>query len=152
MPRTIQALTPDLATAFFRRFCGEEKIRRYVFGINEYAESVAKICNIDGFIDDFSKAATHMGKPVCKLGSIAPDSLVVSCVTASYPVSALDNLQKAGIRNFADYFALADASGGRLPQVMPCRDPRRLPRAYANTSGCASVSAKSRHGRYLIVL
>lgn len=131
MSRTIQALTPDQAAAFLRRFCGEEKIKRYVFGINEYAESVAKICNIDGFIDDFSRAATWMGKPVCKLGSVAPDSLVVSCVTASYPVSALDNLQKAGIRHFADYFALANASGGRLPQVNAIAETRDDYREHA---------------------
>lgn len=131
MPRTIQTLSPDQAAAFFRRFCGEEKISRYVFGINEYAESVAKICNIDGFIDDFSRAATHMGKPVCKLGSVAPDSLVVSCVTASFPVSALDNLQKAGIRHFADYFALADVSGGKLPQVNAITETRDDYREHA---------------------
>jgi FkbM family methyltransferase len=124
MPRTIQALTPEQADAFIRRFFGEEKIKRYVFGINEYAENVARIADVDGFIDDFSKAATHMGKPVCKLGSIAPDSLVVSCVTASFPVSALANLQKAGIRHFADYFALADVSGGRLPQVSAIAETR----------------------------
>ena len=131
MPRTIQTLTPDQADAFFRRFCGEEKIKRYVFGINEYAENVARICNIDGFIDDFSKAATHMGKPVCKLGSVAPDSLVVSCVTASFPVSALANLQQAGIRHFADYFALADASGGKLPQVTAIAETRDDYREHA---------------------
>jgi FkbM family methyltransferase len=131
MPRTIRVLTPDQATAFFRRFFGEEKVRRYVFGINEYAESVAKICNVDGFIDDFSKAATYMGKPVCKLGSVAPDSLVISCVTASSPVSALANLQKAGIRHFADYFALADVGGGRLPQVSAIAETRDDYREHA---------------------
>jgi FkbM family methyltransferase len=109
---------------FYGRFFGEEKIKRYVFGINEYAEAVARIADIDGFIDDYTKAATWMGKPVYKLASVAPDSLVISCVTASFPVSALVNLQRAGIRQYADYFALADGSGGRLPQVTAIAEAR----------------------------
>lgn len=117
MPRTIKTMTPDSATDFFQRFIGDEKGKRYVFGINEYSESVASIVNIDGFIDDFTQVPTWNGKPVYKLAAITPDSLVISCVTASFPVSALCNLEKAGIQQVADYFSIAEASNGRLPQV-----------------------------------
>lgn len=117
MPRTIKIMTDDSSTEFFQRFIGDEKVKRYVFGINEYAESVAKMVNIDGFIDDYTQATTWLGKPVYKLAAIEPDSLVISCVTASFTVSALCNLEKAGIQKFADYFSIAEASNGRLPQV-----------------------------------
>lgn len=110
-------MTPDSATEFFQRFMGDEKVKRYVFGINEYSENLAKIVDIDGFIDDYTQASIWMGKPVFKLTSVEPDSLVISCVTASFPISALCNLEKAGIQQVADYFSIADASNGQLPQV-----------------------------------
>lgn len=131
MARTIHAHSPDQTAEFYRRFFGKEKIRRYVFGINEYAGNVARIADIDGFIDDFTKAGTWMGKPVYKLGSIATDSLVISCVTASFPVSALANLHKAGICQYADYFSLADASAGQLPQVTAIAETRDDYREHA---------------------
>lgn len=117
MQRRIKTVTRDVAIEFFRLFFGEKQFKRYVFGINEYAESVAGATHIDGFIDDFTQATTWMGKPVYKLASISPDSLVISCVTASFPVSALCKLEKAGIQRFADYFSVAEISAGLLPQV-----------------------------------
>lgn len=124
MPRTIQSLSADQVAAFYRRFFGEENIKRYVFGINEYAESVAAIASIDGYIDDFSTDTTWLGKPVYKLGDITTDSMVISCVTASFPISALAHLQQAGIRHYADYLSLADMSGGRLAQVSAITETR----------------------------
>jgi FkbM family methyltransferase len=121
-----------MATKFYDLFMGDKKIKRYVFGINEYAENIAKIANIDGFIDDFTQATHWLGKPVYKLASIAPDSLVISCVTASFPVAALCNLAAAGIQQFADYFSLAEASDGQLPQVRAIVETREDYRQHAS--------------------
>lgn len=117
MQRKIQITSPEAASEFFGLFFGNKKAKRYVFGINEYAENVARISNIDGFIDDFTQATHWLDKPVYKIANIAPDSLVISCVTASFPVAALCNLAAAGIQQFTDYFSVAEASNGQLPQV-----------------------------------
>ncbi len=131
MRRTIKAISPDKAVEFFRLFFGDKKLKRYVFGINEYAENVARIADIDGFIDDFTQATTWMGKPVCTLATVAPGSFVISCVTASFPVSALCKLEEAGIRQFADYFSVAEASNGQLPQVCAIAETRDDYRQHA---------------------
>ncbi len=132
MRRIIETISPDATSEFYHRFFGDEKVKRYVFGVNEYAENVARIANIDGFIDDFTLATHWLDKPVCKLASIEPDSLVISCVTASFPVMALCNLAAAGIEQFADYFSIAEASGGCLPQVRAIVETREDHRHHAN--------------------
>lgn len=131
MQRTIKATTPDKAVEFFRLYFGKERMKRYVFGINEYAENVARIADVDGFIDDFTQAATWMGKPVYRLAAVTPDSLVISCVTASFSISALCKLEEAGIRQFADYFSIAEASDGQLPQVSAIEETRNDYRLHA---------------------
>lgn len=117
MSQTIHHPSPAQAFDFFNLYFGKSIAKRYVFAINEYAEAIAEQVDIDGYIDDFTPAKSWKGKPVFKLSAIASDSLIISCVTASYPTSALLKLQAAGIRHYMDYFSLADASQGRLPQV-----------------------------------
>lgn len=124
MSRTIKVISPDKAIDFFRMYFGDAKMKRYVFGINSYAENIARITNIDGFIDDFTQTTTWMGKPVCKLSAIEPDSFVISCVTIARPLSALCKLEEAGVRHIADYFSIAEASNGKLPQVRAIEETR----------------------------
>ena len=124
MHRTIRVKSAADTAAFFQLFCSDTPSKRYAFGINEYAESLARIADIDGYIDDFTVKSDWLGKPVLRLADVAPDSLIVSCVTASFPVRALCNLAAAGILNYVDYFSLADASGGRLPQVSAITETR----------------------------
>jgi len=113
---TTPANRPD-AQIFHDRFFSDSGIRRYLYGINEYSEHLARFIDVDGFIDDFTERKTWLGKPVFRLSEIDPDCHVVSCITANFTHSALDKLRQAGIHHIIDYIALADASGGALPQI-----------------------------------
>lgn len=125
MQRDVLVHRAEASAEFFRLYFGETQARRYVFGINEYAENVARAVDIDGFIDDFTTATTWLDKPVHRLRQVPPDSLVLSCVTANFAITALAKLAAAGIRHFADYYAIADASGGQLPQVHAVAETRQ---------------------------
>jgi len=48
---------------------------RYIFGQNEYAESISKFCDVDGFIDDFNQEITFCGKPIYMTIKISSNSL-----------------------------------------------------------------------------
>lgn len=118
-------LVADQAGQFFNTFFGGEPGKRYILGINEYAQEVAALVNVDGFIDDYTAAASWLGKPVVRLASVDPDSMVVSCVTVARPFTALSKLQVVGIRQYCDYFSLANVSAGRLPLVHALAETRQ---------------------------
>lgn len=115
----------DNSDFFYKNFVGNENIKRYVYGVNEYSEAIAKFVDLDGFIDDYTNSKFFLGKPVYKLKDISPEAWVVSCVTNARPITALNNLNEAGIRHFVDYFSFADASDGRLPNVSAIEDTRK---------------------------
>lgn len=110
-------IAADQAGEFFNAFFGGQPGKRYILGINEYAREVAALTNVDAFIDDYTDMTSWLGKPVFRLASVEPDSMVVSCVTANRPITALARLESAGIKRYCDYFSLANASAGRLPLV-----------------------------------
>lgn len=110
---------------FYDKFLSGDAIARYAYGINELSAAVAEVVDIDGFIDDYTEIDDFMGKPIFKLKDIASDSWVVSCVTNARPTTALNKLSEAGIKSFVDYFAFADASGGRLMNVAAIEDTRK---------------------------
>lgn len=107
----------DQAGQFFSAFFGGEPGKRYILGINEYAQEIAALIDVDAFIDDYTDATSWLGKPIIRLASVVPDSMVVSCVTANRPITALARLEAAGIQRYCDYFSLANASSGKLPLV-----------------------------------
>lgn len=112
----------DQAGEFFKAFFGEEPSKRYILGINEYAKEIAALVNVDAFIDDYTDMTSWLGKPIVRLASVDPNSMVVSCVTANRPITALARLEVAGIQRYCDYFSLANASAGRLPLVHALAD------------------------------
>jgi len=118
-------LVADQAGQFSNAFFSGEPGKRYVLGINEYAQEVAGLVNLDGFIDDYTDAVSWLGKPIVRLASIDPDSMVVSCVTANRPITALARLQAAGIHRYCDYFSLANISAGKLPLVHALAETRQ---------------------------
>jgi FkbM family methyltransferase len=118
-------IVADQSGQFVNAFFGGEPGKRYILGINEYAQAVAGLVNVDGFIDDYTDAGSWLGKPIVRLAEIDPDSMVVSCVTANRPISALSKLQGAGIRQYCDYFSLANATAGRLPLVRALSETRQ---------------------------
>ena len=78
-------------------------VPRFVFGRNEYADSIASKIDIDGFIDEFTSDVCYLGKPIVKLNDIPVGSLVVSVVIGR-PFVAAARLSANAI-NFVDYFA-----------------------------------------------
>lgn len=102
----------------FEMFSSSNK-KKYLFGINEYADEIAKAIQIDGYIDQYTEKIAYKGKPIVKLEDIAKDSLVVSTVTNSRPKTALKKIADSGVQHFIDYFSFAEASNGLIPQL-PC--------------------------------
>lgn len=114
----------DSAENFYNEFSGVTNKKKYLFGINSYADAIAAIIDIDGYVDQYTEARSHNGKPIVKLESISKNSLVVSTVTNSRPKTAIEKIKAAGILNYLDYFAFADASNGRIPQLSSIADMR----------------------------
>ncbi|WP_291714080.1 hypothetical protein [Limnobacter sp. CACIAM 66H1] len=73
------------AAAFHAEFFGNTTQKRYVLGINEFADAVASRTNLDGFIDEYTTATEYRGKPVLKLSQVPAGSMVISTVTQARP-------------------------------------------------------------------
>lgn len=110
------------AAAFHAEFFGNTTQKRYVLGINEFADAVADKANLDGFIDEYTTATEHRGKPVLKLNDVPAGSMVISTVTQAQPKTAMNKLLRLNGVASMDYFAVADASHFQLPQVPALAD------------------------------
>lgn len=105
------------AAEFCRIFLHEEARPRYVMGRNEYAVSIARCVDINGFIDDFTNETEFLGKQIFKTGEITKDSLVVSAVVLGRPLIALENLQSHGVTSCLDYFKFLKYSALALQEI-----------------------------------
>ena len=89
------------------RFC-EEFLQgnkpKFIFGRNEYAESIAQSINIDGFIDDFAKEKSFLGKPIVRIEDVPQNAMVVAVVVLGRPFVAKKRLNEYHL-NHLDYFA-----------------------------------------------
>lgn len=90
--------------AFCTEFVTASSRPRLVFGRNEYAESVASVVDVDGFIDDFTDETEYLGKPIVPLQEVPKDALVLSVVAGERPLVAMKRLNEHGLRSL-DYFA-----------------------------------------------
>ncbi|WP_038907572.1 FkbM family methyltransferase [Dickeya oryzae] len=126
MNTTSKPAAANSATAnFFERFTRTDGTKRYVLGVNPYAEAVARVAPVDGFIDEYTTLTTWLGKPVLRLNQIDKDSMVVSAVTNSRPKTGVEKLKAAGVKEVMDYFAFADLSNGSVPQLECITDMRK---------------------------
>lgn len=99
-------ITSPLDNSFAIDFCkkfDKDNTKRYVFGRNEFAESIAKEYNIDGFIDEFTNELSFLNKPIVSLKELPPESLVVVSVIGR-PFTAAKKLEAYGIC-YLDYFS-----------------------------------------------
>ncbi|MBT3033378.1 MAG: FkbM family methyltransferase [Candidatus Thiodiazotropha sp. (ex Lucina pensylvanica)] len=94
---------------FCEDFVNTRSEDRFVFGINEYAEKIAQVIEIAGFIDDFTDNQSFMGKPVIKSKSIPRHAMVVSSLLGR-PLTARALLNSVGVRNI-DFFSFYTISG-----------------------------------------
>lgn len=95
---------------FCKLFLEKNGIPKFVYGINEYAISIANACEITGFIDDFRQEKQYMGKQVFRLNEVPEDSLIISAIVGVIPITAKKKLMNANLRHL-DYFAFLRYSG-----------------------------------------
>lgn len=90
--------------------------RRYLFGRNEHSAALAKVIDIDGFVDDFAgQGSIWEGKPVMKGSDVPKQAIVVNCVMNSRPITALKRIQKLGFGGILAYSDMFNA----LPDLVP---------------------------------
>lgn len=90
-------------TEYARNFCKEFELSgrpKYILGTNEYALSVAKHIDIDGYLNDFTEQKEFSGKPIIPIDDVPADALVLTAVVyrprsaqsrvESYPFDSLD--------------------------------------------------------------
>ncbi len=78
----------------------ENLITRFLLGRNEHSASLAKLFDIDGFIDDFAVDGTFWhGKPVIKSETLPDNAIVVNCSMSISPVTVSRKLQQLEIKN-----------------------------------------------------
>lgn len=83
---------------------------KYIFGTNEFAQSVAQYVNVDGFIDEFTEKTSFLGKPIIhSLQDISKNSIVLSCNVWGRPVSVKNKLNAHTISNI-DYYSFIQFS------------------------------------------
>lgn len=97
------------------KFCQEflhKEAKRYLFGTNDYAVSIAKALdnNIEGYINNLTQETHFNGKPIINFKALPKDALVVSCVVLSRGLEIREKLDSLGLRNL-DYFAFYKYSG-----------------------------------------
>jgi FkbM family methyltransferase len=98
------------AIQFCHDYLNAKPQQRYVFGRNEWAQSVAELVDVEFFIDDFTEDSTYLGKPIIKTEDISPDALVVVSVALGRPLTAAKKLSDNGIRH-SSYFEFYQYSG-----------------------------------------
>jgi FkbM family methyltransferase len=87
-------------------FCDEYlngSVPKYIFGLNDYAQSIARQIDVDGFIDDFTHEVEYLNKPIIRTANVPKNALVVSVVMGR-PFVAENNLLKYGLRHL-NYFS-----------------------------------------------
>lgn len=105
------------AQIFCKKFL-DKKVKRYLFGTNDYAISIAKALNneIEGFINDFIKDSSFFNKPIFKLKDIQKDALIVSCVVLSQAINVKERLDSLGFKSLS-YFAFYKYSGLNIKDI-----------------------------------
>jgi FkbM family methyltransferase len=104
------------AQAFCGAFTGASGRPKFLFGRNKYAVSIARLVEIDGFIDDFSADTAFEGKPVVKLEQLPADALVVNCVPVGRPITAQRRIDSLGFDQL-DYYAFLKHAGLNLEPI-----------------------------------
>ncbi len=104
---------------YARNFCATfltTTKKKYIFGCNIWAESIAKLVDIDGFIDDYFDAKEYCGKPIFKSNAIQAGGMIVSAVVGERPLTAMNNINAYG--DVLDYYSFQKYSGLNLLHVM----------------------------------
>jgi FkbM family methyltransferase len=79
---------------------------------------------VEAFVDDFTKEKTYLGRPIIRMADLSGDCIVVSCVTDTLPVTALNRLSSAGREDVIDYFTLSRLASDVFEPVDFCAGNR----------------------------
>ncbi|NOQ17302.1 MAG: FkbM family methyltransferase [Methyloprofundus sp.] len=103
------------AIKFCDEFVNSDK-KKYIFGRNDFAASIANSVDIDGFIDEFTTEKSYLNKSIVKTDDIPSDALIVGSIIGK-PLLAEKRMEQLGL-NYLDYFTFHKYSGLLLKQVM----------------------------------
>jgi len=101
----------------FDRLISPDSGPNFVLGRNKYAQSVAEVLKVDGFIDDYTEEREYLGKPLLRMSELPKNCIVISCVVDASPLVARKRLGNAGINAVIDYFALQRLLPGQIRSV-----------------------------------
>lgn len=101
--------------SFCDEFLNSTQRPRYLFGRNIYANKIAQLVDIEGFIDDYSDEAEFLGKPIFRIEQVPQNALVV-ILSAGKPFTAENRVKDYGLEHL-DYFAFYKFSGLLLEPV-----------------------------------
>jgi FkbM family methyltransferase len=103
------------AKLFCKEFIESTK-PKFIFGINEWAESIADIISINGYIDEFTNKTEHKQIPIVPLKMIPNNALVVSVVQGK-PFVAEKKLSQYQF-DFLDYYSFYKYSNLPIKNIM----------------------------------
>ncbi len=102
------------------KFCKQyelnyNKDKRYVLGMNEYAQDIAEKFDVVGFVDDYTLEKRFMNKKIIKSDSLPADAMVIVC-SLDRIFTASKKLKNLNI-NYLDYYAFAKSTTANLKQL-----------------------------------
>ncbi|VAW67151.1 hypothetical protein MNBD_GAMMA09-3017 [hydrothermal vent metagenome] len=103
------------ARSFCYEFINSNK-PKYIFGRNEFAESIANHIEIDGFIDEFTKDSLFLGKPIINIKNIPENALVIIVVVKGRPLIAEKRAQLFKL-NYLNYYSFLKYSNLELKNI-----------------------------------
>lgn len=71
----------------------------FVYGRNKYANVIARLIDIQAYVDDYSVEKNFLGKSVVKLTDLPKDAFVINCSYSMFPVSVDKRLTQQGTRH-----------------------------------------------------
>jgi len=89
--------------------------RRYLFGRNEHSSALARVLEIDGFVDDFASEDLWLGKPVIKGENLPRNAIVVNCVLMARTIICSNKVRDLRVEGSLEYADLMQA----FPDIIP---------------------------------
>ncbi|MBF0543581.1 MAG: FkbM family methyltransferase [Candidatus Riflebacteria bacterium] len=103
------------AEAWCLKFLASRRSDRFLLGRNKWSQSIAKIIDVAGIVDDFTQESHFQGIQIVKAEELPESAMVVSCVHG-HPNTAKNRLSVVGIQNI-DLFSFARWSGIAMEPV-----------------------------------
>jgi len=103
------------AKAFCEEFINSNR-PKYIFGRNEFAQSIANQIEVDGFIDDFTSDTSYLDKEIISIDKVPHNALVVVVVIGK-PLIAEKRVRKYQF-DYLDYYSFFKYSNLEIKNIM----------------------------------